>query len=390
MRIGVFTDSYRPYTSGVVRSIDTFTGHLRTLGHDVFIFAPNYPRCEKEARVYRYPSVPSITHPEYVVPIPISPPGVRALIKRLDLDIIHVHSPFLLGRVGAKYAKRFNIPLVFTYHTLYDQYLHYLPVAQSLSRWIVHKICQEFCNRCDLVVTPTKVISGILKEYGVATEIKVIPTGIETEDFKKGDPGWLRQRHQLPADEAVLLHVGRLGEEKNIGFLLKAFRDILQNEPRTSLVLVGGGPQEDHLKKLAEELGISSRVVFTGTLSREDTVHAYAGADLFLIASQTETQGLVIGEAKASGLPVVGIRAFGVAEMVSDQVDGFLTGPTLEEFVPPVLRLLRDADLRAQMQAEALRGIVNMSARSSTLLLAEAYEDLARKKQQDRMNGIAI
>ncbi|MHB1421468.1 MAG: glycosyltransferase family 4 protein [Bacillota bacterium] len=390
MRIGVFTDSYRPYTSGVVRSIDTFTGHLRTLGHDVYIFAPHYPGCEKEAQVYRFPSVPSLAYPEYVMPIPISPPGVRALVKGLDLDIIHVHSPFLLGRVGAKYAKRYNVPLVFTYHTLYDQYLHYLPVAQSLSRWVVQKVCQEFCNRCDLVVTPTKVISNILGDHGVRSQIKVIPTGIETEDFKTGDPHWLRQRHDLPDDAAVLLHVGRLGEEKNIGFLLKSFQVILHEEPRTWLVLVGGGPQEEHLKIQAQEFGISERVVFTGNLSREEVVHAYAGANLFVIASQTETQGLVIGEAKASGLPVVGVKAFGVAEMVADQVDGFLTGPTLEEFVPPILRLLRDADLWSQMHVEALQGIKSMSARVTTLTLVEAYEQLVTSKRQAGVKEIAI
>jgi 1,2-diacylglycerol 3-alpha-glucosyltransferase len=196
LNIAFFTDSYLPYTSGVVRSIETFSAEFRALGHQVYIFAPDYPNCPKLENVFRFKSLPSIAHKDFTLAIPISP-RLENTLQELKIDIIHVHSPFLLGRLGAKAAKKNRIPLIYTYHTLYDQYVHYVPIAQNFSRWLVRKMSKDFCNLCDLVVTPTSMIEDLLRKYGVRTSIETIPTGINLKNFEKGDHSWLRASYPI-------------------------------------------------------------------------------------------------------------------------------------------------------------------------------------------------
>ena len=165
-KIGIFTDSYRPYNSGVVRSIETFSTELTAQGHELYIFAPSYRDCENESRVFRFASIPAPTNPDFTLAVPISL-KLKPTIKRLDLDLIHVHSPFVLGRVGARYARKLGIPLVFTFHTLYEQYVHYFPFGQNITRELTQKWCADFANNCDMVVAPT----GVVGEYLQSIEI---------------------------------------------------------------------------------------------------------------------------------------------------------------------------------------------------------------------------
>lgn len=377
MNIGYFTDSYRPYTSGVVRSIETFTRELKKLGHQVYIFAPMYKDCEKEPGVFRYLSVPSPTNQDFTLAIPISL-RARPLVRKLKLDIIHVHSPFLMGRLGAHVARAERIPLVYTYHTLYDKYVHYVPFAQELSSKVVQKIATDFSNRCDLVIVPTSVIGEVIRQNGVRTPLVNIPTGIEIDDYRKGDSQWLRQTYRIPEHHRILLFVGRIGQEKNIEFLIRAFYQVQQRLPDTTLVLVGGGPQEQELKELVAALGISEKVVFTGTLEKKLVINCYLGADLFVFASVTETQGLVIGEAKAAGLPVVAIDAFGVKEMVTHGHSGFLCQLDQREFVSRITTLLEDHELYKKMSAAAQEEAQLISAEACAKRLVQAYWSVVR------------
>ncbi|MEW6541695.1 MAG: glycosyltransferase family 4 protein [Bacillota bacterium] len=377
MRVAVFTDSYRPYTSGVVRSIETFSEELLALGHQVYIFAPRYGQVHaREESIFRFYSVPSPTNPGYNIAIPISL-RLKGTLKQLKVDIIHVHSPFMLGRLGARCARDLGLPLVFTYHTLYDQYVHYLPVARNLTRKMTQKLSAQFCNRCDMVLVPTWVIGEYIRGLGVQVPVTKLPTGIKIEDFQQGDPRWLRERYGIAAEEKVLLFVGRMGQEKNIDFLLRAYRQVLDGPRKTPvrLVLVGGGPETGNLKLLARALGIGERTVFTGPLAGRDVASCYAGADLFVFASVTETQGLVIGEAKAAGVPAVAVDAFGVAEMVSHGEDGFLTGLSEEAFAERILLLLSDDELHRRMAAAARKNARELSAG----VLAAQLESLYRR-----------
>ncbi|NLV22595.1 MAG: glycosyltransferase family 4 protein [Syntrophomonadaceae bacterium] len=377
MRIGVFTDSYKPYTSGVVTSITTFRDELTRLGHEVHIFAPSYPHYQDdEPNVYRFYSVPSPTNTDFTLAIPIYP-GLGTLVKHLRLDIIHVHSPMIMGRVGLRYARKYNIPLVFTYHTRYDQYVHYVPVAQDFAKEVTVKYSSSFCNHCDHIITPSEDIRAIIRENEVRKPVTVIPTGIPLQRFENGDPGWLRAHFDIPTENKILLFVGRLSKEKNLKFLIKTFRTVKDKMPQTSLVLTAQGPLEEELKAMCRDLGLGSRdVVFTGAIPYDQLVNVYHSADLFVFSSLTETQGLVLTEAMACGLPVVAVRASGVQDMVDDGVDGILTNLDTDELAAAICQVLSDDALYQQLHNHALLKAESLSARNMTLKLEDIYKRL--------------
>lgn len=375
MKIGIFTDSYRPYISGVVRSIDTFGKELKKKGHDIYIFCPAYPGAKKEDKVFRFASFPAPTKKDFSVAIPLSW-HVSQTVKRLNLDIIHVHSPFLMGYLGRKCARKHKLPLVFTYHTLYDQYAHYMPFLRGLTSKTVKRWGINFSNKCDLVITPTAVIKEYLQESGVKTAVVNIPTGLEISDFARVDKGWLREKYSIPKRDVVLVYVGRLGKEKSVEFLVNSFSKIAKNVKEASLVLVGSGPEEARLKSLAADFNISSKIVFAGLLAKKEVFDAYAGSDIFVFASLTETQGIVLLEAKASGLPAVAVAAFGVQEMVEHGEDGFLTSDDEDIFTKQLLNLVQDNQLRAKMSQQARINAAQFSTEKTTERLLKAYQEL--------------
>ncbi len=382
MRIGFFTDSYRPYTSGVVRSIDLFTREFKERGHEVYIFGPDYPlaRYQKEEGVFRFASIPAPTMPDFAIPIPLSA-QLGATIRRLNLEVIHVHSPFLLGRLGAAAARQHGLPLVFTFHTLYEHYAHYLPVAQQAIKLLAQAVAREFCNRCDLVIAPSRPVRDYLGEIGVNVPVSVIPTGNDLEELKEADPGWLRKNYRINPRARVLLFVGRLGKEKNIAFLLRAFQMAQQLIPELELVIAGDGPQKEELRGFSATLGLEGKVTFTGLLPRSRLIHCYAGADLFVFSSVTETQGLVIGEAKSAGLPVVAVGAAASTEMVVDGEDGFLTELSPQKFAAAIVRLLRESSLYEKMSRCALLNAAALSSGSSAEKMLDRYAELLEAKR---------
>ncbi len=381
MKIGIFTDSFRPYKSGVVRSIESFSNQLTSMGHEVYVFGPDYPNCEKEERVFRFISIPAPTQPDFTLAIPFSP-KLGKTIKDLGIDIIHLQSPFLLGRLGLRYARRYNIPLVFTYHTMYDQYVHYLPIAKKFSKVLMQRWSKDFCNQCDLVITPTEIVQEHIKNSGVKVPVISLSTGIDIAEFEDTDSTWLRQKYGFKDDETILLHIGRLGKEKNVSFLLKAFKEILTHQPKGKLVIVGGGPDLKNLQSIAEELDINEHVIFTGIIPRKQLINAYAGADIFIFASLTETQGLVLCEAKAAGLPVVAVKALGASEMINDGMDGFLTRYSQEHFIEKILLLMEDPELRVVMSQKAKESAFEMSSYNQTKKLLGAYKRLLEWKDK--------
>lgn len=381
MRIGFFTDSYRPYTSGVVRSIDLYIREFEKRGHEVYIFGPDYPlsRAPREKNLFRFLSIPAPTMPDFSIPIPLSM-HLGSTLERINLEVIHVHSPFLLGRLGAVAAQQHGLPLVFTFHTFYEQYAHYLPLAQQTIRTMAQALGREFCNRCDLVIAPSHPVEDYLLQIGVKARVEVIPTGVDLEEFRGIDRNRLRTCYGIGPDVRILLFVGRLGKEKNIAFLLRSFQCILELIPRLKLVIAGSGPREDHLRLLCADLGIEENVIFTGLLSRRRLAYCYAGADLFVFPSVSETQGLVIGEAKAAGLPVVAINASGASEMVAHGEDGLLVEGTPERFSEAVAVLLKDRSLYEKMRRYARLNALSISAASSAEKMLGCYGELLDSK----------
>ena len=385
MRIGVFTDSYRPYISGVVRSIDSFACELRKLGHKVYIFAPKYRGAPDELDVYRFLSVRPPTNQDFALAIPISG-RLRSTIAKLKLDLIHTHSPFLMGQLGAHCARRAGIPLVFTYHTLYDQYVHYIPMMANFARWAVVHYTANYCNRADRIITPTSVVAKMIRNYGITTPITALPTGIDYQLFKGGDPNWLRKRYGIGQEERILLFVGRLGQEKNLDFLLHAVRLAKKKLPsqRLRLVLVAGGPEREHLERLAWELGLQDNVLFTGPLPPGEVAHCYKGADLFTFPSCTETQGLVLLEAMAAGLPPVAVGVNGVLDMVASDSDGLLVGLDLEEFSSAIAELLTDERQRLKLSRGASQKAAAYSTANMAQRLLALYEEVTAERGAGR------
>jgi glycosyltransferase involved in cell wall biosynthesis len=292
-----------------------------------------------------------------------------------------------MGRVGLHYARRYDIPIVFTYHTLYDQYVHYVPVAQDLARDVTIKYSKNFCNQCDHIVVPSREVETILTELNIKTPRSVIPTGVPIEKFNQGDRQWLRKNYSIPEQNRILLFVGRLTKEKNLDFLLDAFKEIHQQTPDTSLVITAQGPMEAELKKHAARLGLDLKqdVIFTGALPFDTLVNVYFSADLFVFSSVTETQGLVLIEAMAAGLPVVAVRAYGVQDMVDDGVNGYLTPCSIPEFSQAVGKLLEDDNTYQKFSQNALLKADSLSSHNMARKLEELYLQLDIRNRRRRL-----
>ncbi|TDA64468.1 MAG: glycosyltransferase family 4 protein [Clostridia bacterium] len=377
MRIAMFTDSYYPYLSGVVRSVETFTQELTRLGHQVFIFAPLYPGVKTEPGIFRFFSLPAPTKAGFSLAVPFSP-GLGRFLRQLNVDIIHCHSPFLLGQAGNWWGRRLGLPVVFTYHTLYDQYVHYVPLPSFVTRPLVVSWARAFCNSCQLVVAPTPIVKARLQAQGVKTPVLAIPTGIDLEEFTDPEPKWLRAGLRLAPETKIVLSVARFSREKNLGFLLRTFARIRQLYPQVHLVLVGIGSPAG-LARLARRLGVAAAVTLVGRkLPRAELAKYYAGSDVFLYTSVTETQGIIIGEAQAAGLPVVAVKAFGVGDMVGDGVDGWLTSLEAEALAARVAGLLQNEALRLEMGQRAKQSARKIAADRMAGELAAAYGRLLR------------
>lgn len=380
MRIAVFSDSYLPYRSGVVRSVETFAKELKQAGHKIFIFAPRYGPDEQEEDVFRFPSVRAPNFKEFAVALPWAP-GLKQTLRRWQVDLVHVHSPFLVGGLGARAARSLGLPLVFTYHTLYEQYVHYFPLAPRMARWLVRRYTIHFANRCDAVIAPTQEIASFLRRNGVKARLETIPTGIVLEDYQEADPLWLRRRTGLGEENVILLYVGRLGKEKNVDFLLRSFARLRREAPFAHLVLVGSGPWENFLRQELNRLGIEEAVHFLGAFPFNEMPQIYKGADIFVFASTTETQGLVIAEAKAAGLPVVAVAAYGVKEMVHHGRDGFLVPSDEEVFAATVKEIIFNKDLRRQLGANGRENARNLSSSAMAKRLIALYQELIGNKE---------
>ena len=355
MRIAVFTNNYRPFLGGVTRSIETFAKEFRAKGHAVWIFAPRFGGDEPaEEGVTRAPAIPRFNHTDFALPLPFSL-RVRQEFKRFAPDLVHVQHPFLLGEMGLHLARSRGLPVVLTYHTQYEKYAHYTPVdSERVRRWIVN-VCTSFCNLCDLVVAPSRDIRETLRARGVETEIQVIPTGVDLSVYDRVDPSWLRRRLGLAAETPILVHVGRLAKEKNLGLLVEAAARAMERRRDLVWVVAGRGDREEALRARVRELGLAGRVRFFGTMAPSDLANLYAGAWVFVFASTTETQGLVVLEAMAAGAPVAAVDAPGVRDMVVHGEQGLLCAEEPDALAGAVLAIVEDPERRRAM-SRAARG----------------------------------
>jgi len=301
VRAGFFTECYKPIVNGVVASIDALRDGLSARGVDVTIVAPRVPHFVDDAPgIVRIPSLPLPAATEYRLCVPYLSAVDRRRLR--GIDIVHAHSPFVTGWMAASYARRHGIPLVFTYHTRLDAYAHYAPFDRTTAERAMMTLTRRYANAADAVVVPTPSMEARLRELGVRAPIAVVPSAIDVERFAGGVRSAPMRARLGAADEGPLaLVVSRLALEKNVELAI----DALVHAAGVRLAIVGEGPHRAALEERARRLGVAGRVRFTGTLARELLPDVYASADALVFPSTTETQGLVLAEALASGLPVV-------------------------------------------------------------------------------------
>lgn len=384
MHIAYYTNTYLPVVSGVVRSVQTFRDALSALGHNVFIFAQEDDYEDTEPFIFRYTSLKLPLPVDIPTALPVSP-FVDQLLPKLKLDVIHTHHPFLLGQTAASKARDLNLPLIFTFHTQYHEYTHYVPFSQEqvqefIKNRIIHWL-KEYMRKCQHIVIPSESMRSILiNDYGLADRFTVIPTGLDIAPYKRAHGDSLRAKWGWP-DDKVVISVGRLAEEKNWTTLLQAFALAQKRQANLRLVLVGDGPQASTLRQQARELGITERTLFTGKLPFEKVPAYLKAADLFAFASVTETQGLVTLEAMAAGLPVVAVNGSGTQDIVEDGEQGFLVSNDPNELANGIVKLIENPDLIERFKSAALKKAHDYDNKQLARKMLQVYEQAIKDKK---------
>jgi glycosyltransferase involved in cell wall biosynthesis len=379
MKIGLFTDTYTPQINGVATVVQMMRREFRAMGHDAYIFAPSYPDQSEEGeagKVWRFPSRKVNFHPESRITWPYRRKVPRVLS---ELDIVHSHTPFTMGLLGVYASRRNDLPHVHTYHTFFTEYRHYFPRAIRPTKRMTEKISRAFCNRCHYVLTPSDKMRDELGTYDITVPIRAMPFGIDLDTFQR-EPKWdVKAELGLPDNTRILLTAGRLGEEKNFGFVIESFVKIHEKHPDTVLVIGGDGPARESLENQARMLGIKNAVHFLGYVERDQLVDCYLQSDLFVFASKTETQGIVVLEAQAAGVPVVAIGEMGVLDVVDHGQSGLLVSDNVDEYADAADSILSDSAIYDRYCQGALDLAERHSARRSCEDLIILYEELLKQ-----------
>ncbi len=348
MRVAMFTNTYLPLLGGVERSVASTAAALERSGHACLVVTPSDPRATAgETHTVRVPSLPAIGLRGFSYRLPGSP-ALRRRLEGFVPDLVHTHHPFMLGDTGVRFARGQGLPVVFTCHTRWERFV---PAGWPLLRRLARRLPVVFANVCDLVIAPTPSIARLLRRRGVATTIAVVPTGIDVARFAAGDRRRGRQRWGLATGEPVIGHVGRLVPEKNLGYLTDAVLHFLRAR-RGRFLLVGEGRSEGEVARQLTGAGLGERLVRCGRLDGDELADAYAAMDVFAFTACTDTQGLVLAEAAATGCPIVALDAPGPRDLV-DRHNGILVpaGAPAEAFAAALAAALEPARHAEMSQA---------------------------------------
>jgi 1,2-diacylglycerol 3-alpha-glucosyltransferase len=380
MRVCMLTECYLPTVNGVVVSVSTFAHHLRRLGVEVYIVAPKCRSYRDHGDgICRLPSFVYPSRPDYPLILP-SWWLAAGRLRALDPDIVHVHSPFIAGGLGRRLAHKLHRPLVFTFHTIYEEYVHYMPVPRPIAAYLARRISRGFAQRCDAVVAPSEAIKQMLVRDGVTTRIEVISTGLDLDMMTPDRLTPIRDRWQIPSDAPLLAYIGRVAKEKSIDLMLEAFALVSRQMPTCMLLVVGEGSWDAQARTLAGRMGITDCVRFAGCLPRQEAVRCAADADILLFPSITDTQGLVVVEAMAAGTPCVAARSGAVAGLVEDGVNGLIVGHDASEMARAAVELLSDRTRLSRMGEAARATAQRFSADAMARRLLLLYESLLQRR----------
>lgn len=386
MKIGFFTDAYLPIGSGVTVSIESFRKNLEKMGHRIYIFAPYFPGYQdKNPRVFRFRSIKVIKKPEMRFALPFLPlenslDKISEILKT-KLDIVHAHDPFSLGFLGKLVANYQKIPFLYTHHTDLSEYAKFYIFKEKLiSPYLAKVLTTAFSKLAQEIIVPSPKIKKYLIDCDIKKPIHILPTGVNLQIFKKSAKTKKEFRKKLGIDSQVkiLLFVGRMGKEKNIEFLINAFKEVLRKTKESVILfLVGDGPDLEKFRQMSENLKINQFVHFTGQVPHKEILKYYQMADLFLFSSLTETQGIVILEAIASGLPVVALKDDAFKEFVIPNKNGFLIEKQSPKvFASKVLEILENPFLSQRFSDFSLKLGQLFSEKKQTEKLLAIYQGL--------------
>ncbi|HDY75951.1 MAG TPA: glycosyltransferase [Candidatus Marinimicrobia bacterium] len=390
LRIAMFTNNYLPFIGGVPLSIDRLLRGLIQHGSVVKVFAPTFQHRSYDSRddsVFRCPILFRAHLDDFPI-VNIFSRKIDEAFKTFNGDLVHVHHPFWLGRKGIRLAKKNGIPVVFTYHTRLEYYTHYFPIpCAAFKNLAAHFLIKRFANQCDAIITPTASTEEYLRNLGVSALIETIPTGINFGNYKQ----WSHQdvqtlRHQFVApNERLLISVSRMVKEKNIDFLIDGLVKV-KNRTQTPFkcLLIGDGPEKERLTIKVAQLGMSNRIIFTGEMQPDKVSRYYLSADLFVFASTSETQGMVLLEAMAGGCPVVAVQSSGIYDVIQDNYNGFKVPESTVSWAEAVANLLEDDQRLSVLSQNSLKFAQNYSMEKiadNVLKLYQRVVILAKSKK---------
>jgi glycosyltransferase involved in cell wall biosynthesis len=378
MKIGMMADTYKPYVSGVTNYIALNKQALEAAGHEVYVFTfGDLEYKDDEERVIRSPGVPLADTGFYL--------SLRYKTEHKKLlqtmDVVHVHHPFLSGRLAISYCRTAHIPIVYTNHTRFDLYAQArMPLMpEEVSHGLLHAYMPDFCEEMDLVISPSPGMEKVLRQYGVESPIEVVPNGVDLTRFHNAKP-LSRSEFSFTDDDLLLVYAGRIAPEKNLEFLFQAFAGVAQVVPNAQLLIVGGG-QKDHLeaiKPIPGELGIADRVRFVGMIPYDKLPSYLAMCDMFVTASVTEVHPLSVIEAMGTGLPILGIDSPGVGDSVTDGETGLLATESVASFTAKLTYLCLNRNLHKQYGAAARKASEQYSIERTTKIMLSHYNRLTQ------------
>lgn len=373
-------DSYKPYISGITNYVEVNKQYLEKAGHEVYVFTFGDMEYEDdEPNVIRSPGLQLADTGFY-----LSMRYSRQAKKLLQtMDVVHVHHPFLSGRLALRYCRPAGIPIIFTNHSRYDLYAQaYLPaMPEEVSVGMLQAYMPPFCKAVDLVITPSAGMARVLRELKVDSEVDIVPNGVDLTSFQKAQP-LDRESFGYKPDDILIVYAGRIALEKNLPFLIDSFNGIANAIPNVHLILIGGGVQqyEEEIRDLVKAQSNSDRIHMTGRVPYDQLPAYLAMCDIFATASITEVHPLSVIEAMGAGLPVMGIESVGVGDTVEDGITGFLATYDMPSFTAKLTRLCLDPNLRQQMRLSAREVSTVYAIERTTGLMLEKYERLANQE----------
>lgn len=387
LRIAIFSDSALPILNGVSISIDALIRTLRDRGHSVHLFTAMQPgHRELDPNTYRFRAISTPFARNYPVAYP---PFYRMLHKfrRQEFDLIHTHTPFNIGFVGLRWAESHDLPIVSTYHTLYDRYAHYIRIfPRRYLRFKIAKHTNFYYNHVDHVLTPSDAARKWLLRHSVTKPISVVPTGVPSGPLI--DRAEARRSLGISPEQRILLYVGRLAKEKNLEVLFDAAGRVFEKDPTARLWLVGDGPHRAACASMARAMGIGDRVRFAGFVPRAEVDQFYAASDLFVFSSITETQGLVVVEAMNYGLPAVAVVGGGASEPIKDGFNGYVAKNDPQALAKKVLTVLSDDRKAARLSEGAVATARKFGPDAMADRVLEVYRSVLREKRGEKERSL--